>query len=218
MLGGFIRAKAVALEGLGHDVEALSALDAAATRAQQSGDTGLVVASRCLAVPIALRQGDAAGAKTRLAEGLASLSASARITSEPARACAMARAELALVEKNSAAAQEALLALLNEPKMPLQHRASALVLRARAALLTNNAAAALADADAALALARQMQGQRKFSFRTAAALAVRGDALAAGSDIAAAQKVYAEAMVQFEGATDAGHPQRVGVKEKLVAR
>jgi eukaryotic-like serine/threonine-protein kinase len=216
--GSFMRGQAQAQEALGQDSAALQSLQAAAERAQHTADATLHATAACLAAPIAQRLGDSVGATRWLAAGLAKLPSSARAFSDVARSCAMARAELALAASDPAAAQAALRLLLDEPKLPLQHRAAALVLRAHVALATGDAKAAVVDADDALALSLKMQGQRAFSFRSAAAHAIRGDALARVGDASAARLAYAQAAVQFEGATDSTHPVRRHVQEQLASR
>jgi eukaryotic-like serine/threonine-protein kinase len=218
VLAGFLRTQAQALEALGQDAPALRQLRASWARAQAPGDAALQASTRCLAAPIALRLGDAAGAQQLLADGVATLPVSARVFSETARGCAMARAELALAAADIAGAQVALRPLLDEPKLPLQHRASALLLRARVALAGQDSNTALADADEALALSLKMQGSRIASFRTALAHALRGDVLAQRGDSDAARQAYAQAAGQFEGATDTTHPVRVKVQDKLAGR
>ncbi len=216
--GSFMRGLAQAQEALGQDVAALQSLQAAATRALATGDTTLQATAACLAAPIALRLGDSAGAARWLADGLARLPSTARAFSEVARNCAMASAEVALAAQDITAAQAALRPSLDEPKLPLQHRAAALLLRARSALAQKDFKAALTDADEALALSLKMQGPRAFSFRSALAHALRAEALSALGDASAARQAYTQAAAQFEGATDPTHTVRVQVQERLAGR
>jgi tetratricopeptide (TPR) repeat protein len=216
--GSFMRGQAQALEALGQDAAALQSLQAAAARAQTTADTTLQATAACLAAPIALRLGDNAAAARWLTDGLTKLPDSARAFSDVARSCTMARAELALAAQDITAVQGALRSLLDEPKLPMQHRATTLLLRARAALTQKDFKAALTDADDALALCLKMQGPRAFSFRSAHAHAMRGDALSGIGDATAAHQAYAQAAAQFDGATDTTHPQRLQVHEKLAGR
>jgi eukaryotic-like serine/threonine-protein kinase len=218
MWGSFLRHRGQALQALGREAAALEALQAAVARAQALGDNSLQASAACLAATAAQRLGDAAAAQRWLREGVAKLPAGVRPFSEAARGCAMARAELALASGDLTASGEALRPLLEEPKLPLHHRAMALLLRTRAALAAQDTPGALADADAALALCRQMQAQRTFSFCTAQALAWRAEALARRGDVGAAQQAYRDAAAQFEGATDASHTQRLRVQDKLAGR
>jgi serine/threonine-protein kinase len=214
-LPSFLRTEALTLEALGRDAEALTMFDDAARLASQAQDPRLATAAGCLAVPVALRLGSGASARSRLTAALASLPAGLSATDEPLRACSMAQAELALADGAAAQVGPLLAPLLDETRLTLPQRASALLLRARAALALGDAARAKVDAGAALDITRRMQGALPASFRTAAALAAQGDVSAAQGDRAQARTLWRAAEAQFSATVDAGHPALLRLHARL---
>ncbi len=216
-LPGFLRTEALALEALGRDTEALAMFDDAARQALAAKDVRIAAAAGCYAAAVVLRQGDAAAARSRLAAARALLPADLRVIDEPLRACTMARAELLLADGAPAQVGPLLEPLLAEPRLALPQRASALLLRGRAALQAGEAAKAQADAEAALRLTQQMQGRLPASYRTAAALALQGDARSARGDQDKADESWRAAVAQFSATVDATHPALQRLRARLGA-
>ena len=214
-LPGFLRTEALALEALGRDTQALAMFDDAARHALATQDMRIAAAAGCYAAAVVLREGDAAAARSRLAAARALLPGDLRVIDEPLRACTMARAELLLADGAAAQVAPLLEPLLAEPRLALPQRASALLLRGRAALQAGDAAKAQADADAALRLTQQMQVQLPASFRTAAALALRGDAQSARGDRDKAIASWRAAVAQFSATVDAAHPELQRLRARL---
>ena len=221
-LAAFLRGQAVALAALGQDSAALAALQASAPKAANGQAVALDGLTACLAWPMAQRTGvgrptlptppaapiSTTTSTTTSTSASTTTSTSKQVVDETTRACAMAGAESALEAGNGTAAQRSLRPLLDDRLLAQHHRAAALVLQARTALLQGDGPGARKAADEAVALATRMQGQRPHSFRSAAAQAVLGDVLTASGQAAVAQQAYRKAAAHYAGSVDAAHAER----------